>query len=1093
MNSGSEAESKSVYGDLRLVTRMLAMSSGGEKKCDAVAPALDRCVRFFEAADVQSAVEMLEYGLALGVFTPAVRDTRGKVTEKAILKPPGRERPAFVAALVEAAEQCVEVLVAQMGFKLPEVPQQSASENRTSDKRAREDDDENEEEEEADGAVFEEGEEVATADRTKKGKGGAGISPDDLARDEELKRRMDAFLMQKVTGYTPATGKGENSFLALREMPCAKLRKQIIADPVSGEMKSVAVPRLPKDQFLAQNMKMVEKIEPEYEREHFLNYISWIVSLDNRYAWADLYDFDTQVRDDMIAGRVKSWDPIQLGFRFQYSFLETLGEASRRLLDDKGSRGKGVRDNRDKGAKGGKGETARGKARKPERTWTAKFLAVFTAVGVSLASYGVPEADHRQYMQDVEAAEPEEFFQVKNYVPPEHEEKVALKLQEEEDAGRMVRTNVESVPGVSALGIVLRVVDGKVKERIVHDLSRPVGLSVNDNCEIDKRRLQSVEEAFGLLQPYNFMAKIDLKSAYRFVGIAAPLWKYLASEFRGVLRIDTRFPFGVKAAPGLFHDITQLVRLMMQQRGFPGIVVYLDDFILVADTEEECQRGFEMLLELVEYLGFEVAPEKVESPRQDLVFLGIRLQSNHSGLGIVTMSIEESRVQKVASACREMALLKTMRVKEVERLVGQLMFCARVVYGAKMFLRSGYDFIGRAGRMRRLYDTLPRDLSRDLMWLAKVLEEYNGQVVVLNRRPVVRDFFAVDAAGEEAVDRGMGGLFGGRWFAVKWEEVRQWRVQPFSPFRDVASSHINYLELFVIFWALKKWGHLLRGCKVVIWSDNEAARLMTRNLWGKATFIPLLKEILLLTIRHDVRLVMKRISTKANDLDDALSRSHMGRFYDLLKVAGGAGCLPSGSPEGESMEENWKDNVCVGKVDAFNVRRVLRRKDFVMLKETVWVTLVFSKVIQFEERTHRVAMRATGGMLCPRRALAKCFELTPAEPESPAFLWKSRGKTVPMTHGVFVGEVKKLIRRIGLDLSQYSGHSFRRGGGTVAFNLGVDHLLIKLQGDRYEQLTEARRLELPKRLAARMRQVEGKWKCIRKHKSGSKSLRHLGS
>ncbi|KAK3284867.1 hypothetical protein CYMTET_7505 [Cymbomonas tetramitiformis] len=891
-NVRSEEEVKSVYGDLRLVARMLAMSNGVDKKCDAVAPTLDRCVRFFEAADVQNVVEMLSFGLALGGFTPAVRDGRGKVTEKAILKPPARERPAFVAALVEAAEQCVEVLVAQLGFKLPEVLQQSVSEYRTSDKRAREDNDDNEEEEQADDKVFEEGEEVATVPPVnKKGKGSAGISPDDLARDEELKRRMDALLMRKVSGYAPATGK-------------------------------------------------------------------------------DLYDFDTQVRDDIIAGRLKSWDPIQLGFRFQYSFLETLGEASRRLLDDKGSRGaRGVRDHREKGAKaktdrkdgvcdffqlargckkveqeeleevqepvppvsrepaGGKGKTARtGKARKPERMWSARFMAMFTAVGVSLASYGVPEAEHRQYMQDVEAvgamvsplteradrwaqaawglpgadavvrgvakgfswqqAEPDEFFRVEKYVPPEHKEKVALKLQEEEDAGRMVRTNVESVPGVSALGIVLRVVDGKVTEGIVQDLSRPVGLSVNDNCVIDKRRFQSVETTFGLLQPYSYMAKIDLKSAYRFVGIAAPLFRFLGSEFRDVLRIDTRFPFGAKAAPGLFSDITQLVRLMMQQRGFPGIVVYLDDFILVADTEEDCQRGFEILLELVEYLGFEVAPEKVESPRQDLVFLGVRLQSNQLGLGIVAMSIEESRVQRVASACREMAVLPTVRVrvKEVERLVGQLMFCARVVYGAKMLLRSGYDFIGRAGRMRRFYDKMPGDLSRDLLWLAKMLEVYNGQAVVLIRRPVVRDFFVVDAAGEEAVDGGMGGFFGGRWFAVKWEEVRQWKVQPFSPFRDVASSHINYLELFVIFWALKKWGHLLRGCKVVMWSDNEATRLMTGNLWGKATFIPSLKEIMSLTIGHDVRVVMKRISTKANDLADALSRSQMRRFYDLLEL-----------------------------------------------------------------------------------------------------------------------------------------------------------------------------------------------------------------
>ncbi|KAK3260074.1 hypothetical protein CYMTET_30953 [Cymbomonas tetramitiformis] len=104
------------------------MSSGVEKKCDAVAPALDRCVRFFEAADVQSAVEMLGFGLALGGFMPAVRDARGK----------------------------------------------SASEYRTSDKRAREDNDKNEEEQ-ADGAVFEEGEEVATVPQVnKKGKEAAG-------------------------------------------------------------------------------------------------------------------------------------------------------------------------------------------------------------------------------------------------------------------------------------------------------------------------------------------------------------------------------------------------------------------------------------------------------------------------------------------------------------------------------------------------------------------------------------------------------------------------------------------------------------------------------------------------------------------------------------------------------------------------------------------------------------------------------------------------------------------------------------------------------------------------------------------------------
>ncbi|KAK3262439.1 hypothetical protein CYMTET_28707 [Cymbomonas tetramitiformis] len=135
--------------------------------------------------------------------------------------------------------------------------------------------------------------------------------------------------------------------------------------------------------------------------------------------------------------------------------------------------------------------------------------------------------------------------------------------------------------------------------------------------------------------------------------------------------------------------------------------------------------------------------------------------------------------------------------------------------------------------------------------------------------------------------------------------------------------------------------------------------------------------------------------------------------------------------------------------------------------------IVFSKAIQFQERRVSVTMKATGGMLCTKRAGLRCFERTRAELAGPAFLWKVRGEAVAMTHGLFVDEVKILIWRIGLDPSEYSGHSFQMEGDTVAFNLGVDHVLIKLQGDevsdayqRHEQVSKSRRSELPMRLAS---------------------------
>ncbi|KAK3234752.1 hypothetical protein CYMTET_55007 [Cymbomonas tetramitiformis] len=99
----SEEAMRSVYSDLRLVTRILATGHGVENECDGVASTLDRCLHF----------------------------------------------------LKRRIYRCVEVLVGVLGFKVPEVPQQSASELRTSGKRAGDENEENaEDEEEAPGEEF---------------------------------------------------------------------------------------------------------------------------------------------------------------------------------------------------------------------------------------------------------------------------------------------------------------------------------------------------------------------------------------------------------------------------------------------------------------------------------------------------------------------------------------------------------------------------------------------------------------------------------------------------------------------------------------------------------------------------------------------------------------------------------------------------------------------------------------------------------------------------------------------------------------------------------------------------------------------------
>jgi integrase len=53
---------------------------------------------------------------------------------------------------------------------------------------------------------------------------------------------------------------------------------------------------------------------------------------------------------------------------------------------------------------------------------------------------------------------------------------------------------------------------------------------------------------------------------------------------------------------------------------------------------------------------------------------------------------------------------------------------------------------------------------------------------------------------------------------------------------------------------------------------------------------------------------------------------------------------------------------------------------------------------------------------------------------------------MPLRQQQLVAMVKELCAKIGLPPQQVSGHSFRRGGATFAFAIGVTETLIQRQG-----------------------------------------------
>ena len=143
--------------------------------------------------------------------------------------------------------------------------------------------------------------------------------------------------------------------------------------------------------------------------------------------------------------------------------------------------------------------------------------------------------------------------------------------------------------------------------RLIHDCSRPAGNSWNDFAVLDSSQtFQIIDDATSLVQQSYYMAKVDLKSAYRSVNISKSSQRFTGLQFsiggRTIYMRDTKLPFGSSLAPGIFHRLTQAVKRMMARRGFTAITVYLDDFLICAPALNECATALSTLIRLLRQL-----------------------------------------------------------------------------------------------------------------------------------------------------------------------------------------------------------------------------------------------------------------------------------------------------------------------------------------------------------------------------------------------------------------------------------------------------------------------------------------------------------
>lgn len=407
---------------------------------------------------------------------------------------------------------------------------------------------------------------------------------------------------------------------------------------------------------------------------------------------------------------------------------------------------------------------------------------------------------------------------------------------------------------VSPLGAIPKADNGV---RIIHDCSRPRGSAVNDYSLPSSVCYESVNSALKLAKPGSYMCKIDLHAAYRSVPINPENYECTGLQFQftgddaPTYLVDRRLPFGCNKGPMIFHRISQSVKRMMARRGFHSVVVYLDDFLCVAGSYEECCAMQHALLSLLVKLGFQISWKKVTGVTNVLEFLGVTIDTTNC-----CASLSEVKVGKLLTKLQWFRTKTRASKRQLQCLVGSLNWACQVVRGGRFFLRRILDCICCLKESFHKCK-LSAAFKGDLQWWLDYLGSFNG-VTYFREVPNI-------VLHSDACNTGAGVFVQGMWRYFNWE----------VDVPEAKELHINNKEVIAAILGVLTFAPSLQNHDVTIVTDSSVAKAVLNKGRSKNPYVmSMLRDLFWRLEQCNIHLRAVHYPGVLNQLPDAISRLH---------------------------------------------------------------------------------------------------------------------------------------------------------------------------------------------------------------------------
>lgn len=454
---------------------------------------------------------------------------------------------------------------------------------------------------------------------------------------------------------------------------------------------------------------------------------------------------------------------------------------------------------------------------------------------------------------------------------PQTLHKVEHRISAEIEDGNYVITDTRPII-VSALAAIEKP-DRDI--RLIHDLSRPHGVSVNDHAIKDECRYTTLNDALVFCKPNSWMCKVDLKWAYRSIDIKVSerqitglQWTF-AGDTTGTYLLDAKLPFGSRKGPSHFNRVTQSIQRMMRRRGF-NCCAYLDDFICIEDEQATCRQAFNCLLKLLRLLGLRINWTKVVDPCQCLSYLGIEIDSVKG-----TLRLDQKKARSIHDLLKDYGNRTRLTKRQLQSLAGKLNWAANVHPWGKPFMASLFQAVALLVKPDHKFK-ISRAMRMDMEWWTCCLSKDLHVFQIWDQRPL-----AITPADSSSVAAGGFLPNDGDFFYTNWLLDKPW----------LANAHINLKELATVMICLDRWAAAYPGHHFYVYSDNFMATCAINNRYSaNVTASNILRHIGQLVIKHDISISAHFIKGDDNDIADAISRLHssgqalrlsslLGRFF----------------------------------------------------------------------------------------------------------------------------------------------------------------------------------------------------------------------